>query len=263
MIAAILAVLAIAQTSSEPRAIDIAQAIAANRLEQARQMLADATSSGYSGTELDKVRADLAFARGNWVDARARYIALAEANPKDGRSAERAAIASMLVGDANGATRLAETAIRSGAASWRAWNAQGVLCIERGDWDCADKAFEFAASMAPNEPKILNNTGWSLFLRGEWGRAAELLGRAAQLDPQSQRIKNNLELARAALADDLPQRQPDETASAFAARLNDAGVVASMRGDRSRAIAAFSRALEVSERWYARAAANLERIGTK
>lgn len=263
MIAALMAAIAIAQADSQPTPADIAHAISANRLDQARQMLADAASSGQSSAELERLRADLAFARQNWVDAQARYLALTELDPKDGRSAERAAIASIRIGDTTAATRLVEVAVRSGTASWRAWNAKGVLCNEHGDWTCADEAFQSAASMAPNKPQILNNIGWSLLLRGEWRRAAELFERALQLDPQSQRIRNNLELSRAALADNLPRRQPNETASEFAARLNDAGVVAAMRGDNRRAIAAFSRALEVSDSWYERAAANLERVEPK
>jgi Flp pilus assembly protein TadD len=116
--------------------------------------------------------------------------------------------------------------------------------------------------MKPDEPDILNNQGWSLILRGKWMEAINPLEQASILDPKSTRIQNNLELARAAIADRLPERKAGETDSAFAARLNDAGVAAEERGDRARAVAAFSQALAAKDSWYARAANNLEKVQT-
>jgi hypothetical protein len=89
------------------------------------------------------------------------------------------------------------------------------------------------------------------------------LEQASILDPKSARIQNNLELARAAIADHLPERRAGEADADFAARLNDAGVAAEERGDRARAIAAFSQALSVKDSWYARAANNLQEAQTQ
>ena len=83
------------------------------------------------------------------------------------------------------------------------------------------------------------------------------------LDPSSTRSRNNLELARAAIAEDLPQQRQDESDSDFAARLNDAGVAAAQRGQRAKAIAAFSRALAVRDKWFPRAANNLAAVEGK
>jgi hypothetical protein len=52
-----------------------------------------------------------------------------------------------------------------------------------------------------------------------------------------------------------------ESDEAFAARLNDAGVVAAAGGQAKRAEAAFAQALEVRSHWYARAADNLAALG--
>ena len=239
---------------------EVAHAIEANRLDQAQQMLADASASGLSGRKLERLRADLAFAKGNWTDGETRYAQLAQSDAKDGRSAERAAIASIALGHRRRATTFVDLAIASGNASWRAWNAKGVLCDGNGDWTCADEAFATAAKVAPDTPEIVNNHGWSLLLRGEWTRAVAVLEEASILDTKSARIRNNLELARAAVAGDLPRRRAGETDSDFAARLNDAGVIAERQGNRSRAIAAFSRALQSSGTWYARAANNLAKV---
>ena len=261
LVAALLAVQTVAGPGPDPREIE--HAIEANRLEQARQMLADAMAAGQSGVEIDKLAADLAFAQKKWATAQVSYAALLHANPKDERSAVRAAIASLMLGDSVKAAAFVDTAIALNGSSWKAWNAKGVLCDLGRDWTCADDAFSKARKLSPDNAEILNNHGWSLILRGEWDEALILLEQAAILDPKSKRIQNNLELTREALADELPQRRPGESDVDYAARLNDAGVAAEQNGDKKRAIAAFSQALAVSDTWYQRAANNLDRVQQK
>ena len=111
--------------------------------------------------------------------------------------------------------------------------------------------------------EVTNNQGWSELLRGDWTKAAERFEKAATRDPKSSRIANNLELARAALASDLPKRRPGEDDRAWAARLNDAGVAALLLGDKQRAVAAFAQALEASGSWYDRAANNLKAANSR
>jgi hypothetical protein len=76
-------------------------------------------------------------------------------------------------------------------------------------------------------------------------------------------VANNVELAKAALAAELPERRPGESEDEWAMRLNDAGVVARLQGDRARAIAAFAQAIEARGSWYERAANNLRAAGGK
>ena len=83
------------------------------------------------------------------------------------------------------------------------------------------------------------------------------------LNPKLPRLANNLELARAALAADLPQRMAGENDESFAARLNDAGVVAAASGQQKRAEAAFAQAIQLKSRWYDRAANNLAALGNR
>ena len=94
-------------------------------------------------------------------------------------------------------------------------------------------------------------------LRGNWSEALASFERAVAINPNLPRLANNIELARAAVAADLPVRLSGESDEAYAARLNDAGVVAAAAGQPKRAEAAFSQALEIRSRWYARAADNL------
>ena len=239
---------------------EVAHAIEANRLVQARRMLLDRIAAGQRGPDVDRLLADLAFADRRWAEAQARYTQLLQAIPGDTRSAERAGIASIRLGDMKGASALIHMAVSAEDASWEAWNALGILSDLSGDWDSADAAYATADELSPDRPQVLNNHGWSLILRGQWAAAVQVLEKAAQLGPKSSRTANNLELAKAAVAADLPSRQKGESASAFAARLNDAGVAAEKLGDRDRAIAAYSRALAVSTAWNERAANNLARL---
>ncbi len=232
-------------------------AVVAGRLDQARMMIAKAIADGATGDDVNRTLADLAFASHNDAEALARYQQLLAANPGDPVLLERAGISAVQLGDLDLASGLIERATKVPAASWRAWNARGAIADLRHDWPQAEAAYETAGRLSPQSPEVANNLGWSRVLRGDWAGAIDFLQRATGLDPKSNRIANNLELARDALDANLPRRQPNETDRAWAARLNDAGLAAQLLGDKQRAIAAFSQALEASGTWYERAANNL------
>jgi len=240
---------------------DIEHAIDAGRLEQAKLMVARSVAAGMSGPQIDRILADLAFASNKYDEALIRYRQLLAAQPNDSWLAERAGISALKQGDVATAGPLIDRATKGVKASWRAWSARGVVADLQQDWRAADAAYARAVELAPDRADIVNNQGWSRLLRGDWKSAVGLFDRAAQLDPRSTRIANNLELARAAMAGDLPERKVKETDRAWAARLNDAGVAAQAMGDRQRAVAAFTQALEASGTWYARAANNLQAAG--
>jgi Flp pilus assembly protein TadD len=233
------------------------QAMQAGRLDQAKIMLDAAVAAGAQGEEVDRLHADLAFRSGDYAGALDRYQRLAAIHPQEPLNFERAGIAAVHVRDLRRATAALNAATALSGASWRAWNARGVLADYRRDWAAADLAYDRALALAPDRAEVLNNRGWSLLLRGQWQDALPLLERAVSLDPKSRRTTDNLELARAALAEELPVRRAGEGNSDWAARLNDAGVVAAAGGDRQRAIAAFARAIETSSAWFERAANNL------
>jgi len=247
-------------TAQPPASIldEAAHAIEVNRLEEASLILTNAVHDGYSGYRVDRLRADLAFAKGSYAWNQNVMQALLKLRPDDEALAERGGISALKANDLAQARTFLSKAVNSSHATWRAWNAQGVLCDIQGDWACADRAYADAFVLSPEQPDVLNNKGWSLMLRGEPARALELSEHAARIDPDDARIANNRELARAAIAKDLPQRQPNESDSAFAARLNDAGIVAEKQGENARAIAAFSQAIAVNDIWFARAANNLK-----
>jgi len=238
-------------------------ALRVGRIDQARLMIGRAVSGGASGVELDHALADLAYALGKNAEALARYEALLKQAPSDRSLLERGGIAALRLGDVERAHTLLSRATTQPGASWRAWNGLGVVADTKSDWSLADHCFAEAARLAPSAGGPVTNHGWSLLLRGRWSEAAALFDRAASMDPSSTRAANNLELARSALAGDLPERRPGEAASSWAARLNDAGVAAAVLGEKDRATAAFTRAIEVSDTWYARAAGNLAALANR
>jgi Flp pilus assembly protein TadD len=252
--------LAVALAAASPPADPLgeaAHAIAAGRLEQARIMIGAAVKAGARGDAVDRLLADLAYESGDFQTALARYKPLLNAHSGDLRLAERAGIAALRTGDVSRAAILLERATISPTASWRAWNARGVAADLTADWAVADLAYARALGLEPGRAEISNNLGWSLMLRGRWAEAVEHFERAAALDPKSRRIADNLDLARTALSDELPRRRPNESDADWAARLNDAGMLAGARGDTRRAIAAFTQAIDARSTWFERAANNL------
>ena len=238
-------------------------AIHVNRLDQASVMASRALAAGAKGRDMDRLSADLAFAKGQFADALARYSALLKSEPRRSDYLEHAGISALKLGEVSLAYRYLSAATSSARPTWRAWNALGVAADMRSEWSKADACYTEAALLAPDEFEPLNNHGWSLVLRGKWSIALPLFQRAVALQPKSVRARDNLDLASAALGPNLPERRPDETDAAWAARLNDAGLAAMTVGDKARATSAFTQALEVSGTWYSRAANNLKAIANR
>jgi Flp pilus assembly protein TadD len=241
---------------------EVGRAIAGGRLDQAKAMLGTAIAAGAKGEPIDRLLADLAFARGEYEQALVYYQALLAVHPHELLLLERGGVAALKLGRTAEAIALLDRATLAQGAGWRAWNARGVAADRQSRWDEADASYARAAELDPGRAEIANNQGWSLMLRGDWDGALASFERAAAIDPQLPRLANNLELARAAVAADLPHRNQGESDEAFAARLNDAGVVAAGGGQTKRAEAAFAQAIEIKSRWYARAADNLAALGT-
>jgi len=239
---------------------EAAHAIEAGRLQQARIMIGNAVKAGERGPAVDRLLGDLAYASGDYAKALPAYLQALVGNTGDALLYERAGISALQIRNMAQAEPLLERAATFPSATWRVWNARGVLADFRRDWTVADESYGRAAALAPQRAEIFNNAGWSLLVRGRWQEALAKLEQAAALDRKSERIAHNLELARAAVSQDLPERRPGESDADWAARLNDAGVIARVRGDTKKATAAFAQAVEVRSEYYERAANNLAQV---
>ena len=108
-----------------------------------------AVAAGAKGEPVDRLLADLAFARGDNDQALDLYRALIGANPDEGLLLERGGIAALRLGDTAEATALLDRATRLPGAGWRAWNARGVAADRQGRWDEAEAAYARAAALDP------------------------------------------------------------------------------------------------------------------
>lgn len=239
---------------------DASHAIDGGRLEEARLLIARAISEGFRGAPIERLTANVSFASGKYLEALVAYQQLAGSPDKEIGDCEKGAIAALQLGRIDDARPLVDCAVAPAHPSWRAWNVRGVLADFTHDWRAADLSYARAHELAPKEAKIINNQGWSKLLRGDWAAAVPFFEEATALDHKSERIANNLELAKEALAADLPQRRAGESDRDWAVRLNDAGVAAELLGDKQRAIAAFTQALDASPMWYDRASNNLKAV---
>ncbi len=259
-----IAALAIAVALSGATPLDeAARALAAGRIDQAGEMIEEARKQGGGGEPLQRLAADHALASGATVRALDAYRTLIAAHPDDAMLLTRAGLAALRLGRDAEATALLDRATLQPDAHWRAWNLRGVAADRRAAFDEADAAYARASALAPTEAAVANNRGWSLMLRGRWAEAVEQFEAALGLDPRVEHGTANLELARAAVKGGLPERRQGETDAAFAARLNDAGVIAQAEGDRSRAVAAFTQAIAARSIWFERAANNLEAVESR
>ena len=84
-------------TAYSPASIldEASHAIQVNRLEEASLILTDAVHEGYSGYRVDRLFADLAFAKGSYGEAEAGYASLLQLHPDDEAVAERGGIAAV------------------------------------------------------------------------------------------------------------------------------------------------------------------------
>ena len=260
MILAWLVAAAAASVPAPPPLVEASKAIEAGRLDQARIMIGKAVAAGAQGAAVDRLLADLAFRSGDMPQALSRYETLASTTSASVAVVEGAGLSALKLGQWARGRKWIEQATAMPDASWKAWNALGILADVRSDFRAADRAYDKALQLSPDEPDLLNNFGWSLMLRGRWADAVRILERGRRIDPRSSRLQNNLELARAAIADDLPMRRPGESDEEWSARLNDAGVAAQLNGDNARALAAFTRAIEARPVWFERAANNLKQV---
>jgi Flp pilus assembly protein TadD len=79
--------------------------------------------------------------------------------------------------------------------------ALGILYDLRRDGERAHKHHREATALKPEDPALLNNLGFSLFLHGRVKDAVPVLQQAVKLQPTNRRIRTNLGFAHAALND--------------------------------------------------------------
>lgn len=238
----------------------IAQALDHGRLLQAREMIAieRRKANGSAAIALDGLGARLALAEGRHADAFSAYSRLAELAPNDCAAREGAGLAALHLGSVTGAQKLFDDAALLCPGRWRLWNALGVLADRSGRWEASAEAYARALAIAPAEPIVLNNLGYSLILQHRPDDAERILRKAIRIAPQNARLANNLDIAMIATGKQLDPDLEADLPARRAARRNNAGYVSYLLGKTTAARAYLEEALAIGPSDFGRAARNLE-----
>lgn len=261
MIAAVLAVLAaapVAVRTDDPVYLDqIGRAIEHGRLIQAHEMM------GMRGRSPELLRSpaylrilgQLALAEDNNGDAFLHYRMARDADPTDCLAWEGMGLAALRLGRNNAALTALEEATRLCTDRWQSFNALGVLADRSGNWAAGKDAYAKALGIAPDQPAVLNNVGFSYLLQRRFDEAEAVLSKAKMIAPRDERIANNLDLAVAGQGKSITAASDTQ-----AYRLNNAGYMAYLGGNIDAARTYFTEAMKLSPSYFTRASANLEMI---
>ena len=86
-----------------------------------------------------------------------------------------------------------ETLTQPGPGDWPLYYRRAGCAQVEGDWTSAEKDLEFALTLAPDEPRLLNELGYSWVDRGEnLDRALDMLRRAVKAAPDQGYILDSL-----------------------------------------------------------------------
>lgn len=74
------------------------------------------------------------------------------------------------------------------------WAGLAASYDELGRFDLADRAYKQLTKLKGNDPRVLNNRGYSYLLRGEYAKAKKLFNRAQNKDLTLEHVQGNLHL---------------------------------------------------------------------
>lgn len=75
-----------------------------------------------------------------------------------------------------------------------AWLGLAASLDQLGRFDTADRAYAQLKDLKGNNPRVLNNMGYSYLLRGDYQKARRYLNKAQNLDPSLEQVQGNLHL---------------------------------------------------------------------
>ena len=190
--------------------------------------------------------------KGRNADALAQFAAAGEGAV----ASQGAGIALVRLNRLEDARTALETAVATDPALARAWNALGVAKDGLGLKEEAWADFQRAADADPTDGAALNNLGVSKLKAGIVDEAIAAFQAALTRGGAREAAETNLRLALAYDGDyaGSVKALPDDRR---AVALNNAGVAAVSRGDTAEAKKLFSRAIEESPSFYAKAYSNL------
>ncbi len=141
----------------------------------------------------------------------------------------------------------------------RLWNAKGHYHDKQGEWMEALSSYVEAMKSGKWRGGTINNMGMSLLLQDRLDEAQKKFQQAINLTPHNRVYENNLRMVYILQGNlDAALDNIDEVRGADI--LNDAGYVAMTRGKVNVARRLFSKALDISPTYHAKAQANLDKL---
>ncbi len=207
-----------------------ARAISEDRSEDAVQILERVLVSFPEHAEARLLLAEAALAGGDVPGALNRFQALVEVDEVRIRALQGKGIALLLIGDGDTGARSLQDAVAEAPGLWRAWNALGAHHDGQQNWVAAEDAYDQALAVKQDSALVYNNRGFHFLLRRRMQPAIADFSRALELSPDFDAAERNLRIALAwagrydsavagAQDGDLPEV------------LNNAGYIATLRGD--------------------------------
>ena len=207
-----------------------ARAISEDRIDDARQILDRILVSEPEHSEARLLLAEAQLAGGDVPGAITRFQELVEVEEVRLRALQGRGISLLLIGDGETGARSLLAAVAEAPDLWRSWNALGAHYDGKQDWAAAEDAYDRALAARQDSALIYNNRGYHHLLRRQVRSAIADFTRALELSPQFKAAELNLRIALAwdgryesAVAGVQDAEMPEA--------LNNAGYIATLRGD--------------------------------
>lgn len=199
---------------------------------------------------------------GDTAKATSIYDMVLKKDPNNPAATEGKGLALMQQGDMDGAVQILLKLAQTDKASWRTYNAVGIIAASKQSPAAAKPYFEQALAMSPNNPSILNNIGLSQAMSHEFDSANATLTQAATLATPRPAFREQIELNNAmvyAAAGKLENAEAIARQYYTGAELsNNMGFYAHLANDDQLAKTYLNMALTQSKRFYPRAWDNLQ-----
>lgn len=248
----------------EPKAdieVYLASAGKALQTEQYALAISNFEQAVAAGHELAKVAPQLGYSYsrlGDYPRAKRMYELVLEATPDDAAALKGRAVAELKLGNVELAQTEFAKLLEQDAACVSCLSYLGVIADLNSDFAQAESYYKRALELAPDDPTIYNNYGYSRLMARQYGEAQPLLEKALMLaDGEAPRVKNNLSISYAW------QRDYQKAISILSPAMNDpvvynnVGYIAMLNGDIGKSIQFFEKAMTLSPSYYERAATNL------
>ena len=92
------------------------------------------------------------------------------------------------------AERYFREAVARRADNAGAWAGLAAAYDQLGNFEMADRAYKALVDLKGNDPRVLNNMGYSYLLRGDYKKARKYLNRAQDANPGLDHVQGNIHL---------------------------------------------------------------------